>query len=400
MPIGVNQYPILTPEQANPIGTGIEQAIRMRLQSQQARHQAAQAQEKENTNPYAARGSYAKSQSELAYSRLVGPQFMAKLLEHDPAFASLKKADKDAVLNSISTAAQGINSQSYEPAPPIGNWQDLQGQQQGQDQSPLENMIGGIKNLLMGGQQQQQTMQQGQIPANASMNQGAQQQETNEPQDIKARRKAYIDDLEKSKAKAAAEGKTEGEIFGNTLTDVANSSKEALKLGNELDRFHEVYNNSLLVGPLLGKLSKYGPEAAQLPSLSASMQTAVAAQLFGSKTSNYKELLAKDIKLNSELPRAAEAKNYRAMKAETDRLEGMSEFFSAARKLGINDDNDIKNLWHNYNKDVPFFDFKKNQPIEQNLSNNPEEFYEYIQNKLEGGSSSVSKANKDPLGWR
>jgi hypothetical protein len=64
------------------LGTAIAQAA-------DAREKRAKAQETENTNPYAARNAYAKAQSELTYANLMGPQYMAKLLENDPAFASL-----------------------------------------------------------------------------------------------------------------------------------------------------------------------------------------------------------------------------------------------------------------------------------------------------------------------
>src|ERR1017187_7610675 len=53
----------------------------------------------------------ASAKSKTAYSNLMGPQFMAKLLENDPAFASLPDADKARVIKTIGGAAAGISGE-------------------------------------------------------------------------------------------------------------------------------------------------------------------------------------------------------------------------------------------------------------------------------------------------
>lgn len=94
MPLPVQQFQILSPEQANPLGESIYKA----MLSREARMKAATAEEE---LPYAGLSKAAQAASQLAYSSLVGPQFTAKIMGNENLLASMNnpKGTLDSIVN-------------------------------------------------------------------------------------------------------------------------------------------------------------------------------------------------------------------------------------------------------------------------------------------------------------
>lgn len=79
MPIGVNQYQILTPEQANPLGHGIAQAIQAMMQMQESRNYAAQAKKQELENPFVARLQEELLKNKQQENQWYGPKIKSEI---------------------------------------------------------------------------------------------------------------------------------------------------------------------------------------------------------------------------------------------------------------------------------------------------------------------------------
>lgn len=95
MPIAAQNFQILSPDQANPLGEALYKA----MLTKQARMEAAT---KEAELPYAGLSSAANAASKLAYARLMGPQFMAKLMGNENLLANMDnpKQKLDAITGS------------------------------------------------------------------------------------------------------------------------------------------------------------------------------------------------------------------------------------------------------------------------------------------------------------
>jgi hypothetical protein len=126
----------------------------------------------------------AQAASQLAYAKLMGPQYVAKLLQNDGVLANLPDAEKKALLGMVTnagvTATQGGNALGQMP-------QQQPPQHTGVGQPSTNNFSGMIKNALMGllGKGQGQGQAQGGNPfsnAAQSMPQMPQQQPMGMPQ--------------------------------------------------------------------------------------------------------------------------------------------------------------------------------------------------------------------------
>jgi hypothetical protein len=326
----------------------------------------------------------AEANSKNAYAALMGPQFIAKIVA-SPAFAALSPTQRANAIDTLIQVQSGSN---------IGNDQSLAGQSVAQA-TPDTNS--GYSNN--GESKNESALPDGENTISNNENNVGGIQPVN---DVAKNMFNYYQNKEA--------GKTSGEVreqnLGKATMAASDASANAQTLVNQLDRFHEIYNNSILKGKALGWAADWGPEANQMSSLASAMQTTLAAQLFGSKTSNYKEALAGRVKLNASLNPETEKKNYEQLRAESNRASGMDDFYQAAQDLGIRDPSKIKNLWHSYNADVPFYDFKNNRPLENVPDNDQVLFSEYIRHKLSGNSVKQKQNNNkiensnDPLGWR
>lgn len=126
----------------------------------------------------------AQAASQLAYAKLMGPQYVAKLLQNDGVLANLPDAEKKALLGMVTnagvTATQGGNALGQIP-------QQQPPQHTGVGQPSTNNFSGMIKNALMGllGKGQGQGQAQGGNPfsnAAQSMPQMPQQKPMGMPQ--------------------------------------------------------------------------------------------------------------------------------------------------------------------------------------------------------------------------
>lgn len=194
-------------------------------------------------------------------------------------------------------------------------------------------------------------------------------------------------ELKKRESSVTEGAKQQGAAMQKLNDQSLDATSNAYNLEKDLDTFHTLYNQSLLTGPGLGLLSSIGPTSNQLNQLSTSMQTGVASQLFGSKITNYKEQLARDLKLNPSMPAAAEKGAYERLKAASQRIQEYDNFVSYAQDNGISDPNKIKRLWNHYNIDMPIFDGKSLKVIGDNLNKGND----YLSAQL-AGRSLVNKS--------
>lgn len=133
MPISPQQFQILSPEQANPLGEALYKA----MLTKQARMEAAT---KEAELPYAGLSSAANAASKMAYAKLMGPQFMAKLMGNENLLANMDnpKQKLDAI-----TGAAGAGGGSDVSDMIMRYWAQNQGmspQPQQMQQQPQQQM--------------------------------------------------------------------------------------------------------------------------------------------------------------------------------------------------------------------------------------------------------------------
>jgi hypothetical protein len=102
MPLPVQQFQILSPEQANPLGESIYKAMLAR----EAKMKAATAEEE---LPYAGLSKAAQSASQMAYASLMGPQFMAKLMGNENLLANIPEGQRQQYLSGVTGAASQPN---------------------------------------------------------------------------------------------------------------------------------------------------------------------------------------------------------------------------------------------------------------------------------------------------
>lgn len=354
--------------------------------------------------PYAGLSKLAQSASQLAYSSFLAPQFIAKLMQN-PDFMANLTPDQIAALKATQVKAAGTDPFRIVQNVMSGNTNSSTPSNTNTSPSPVipSGSTGDATNSGMSLDADGNNVRASSDEVNAVANQGNQGSATTyDPNKSYAENAA---NYQGTKEKGKAAGKEAGKTLSDALNTAADSSDTAQNLVNQLDRFHKVYQESTFVGKPLGMLARWGTKSSELPSIAADMQTALAAQLFGNKTSNYKEMLARDIKLNPDLPRNAEKENYQAMRAQAVRAGMMNDFYQTAAELGINDRNKIKSLWHSFNADVPMFDFKNNRPLKNRENMGAKDFSDYIVNKVKGKKVSYketddSSNNDDPLGWR
>lgn len=197
-------------------------------------------------------------------------------------------------------------------------------------------------------------------------------------------------ETEKIKASLAQGAREQGAAMQKLNDEALASSGSAIALQKSLDAFHTHYKNANLTGPALGWAAAWGPESGQLQGLSTEMQTSAAAQIFGSKLTNYKEQLAKDLKLNASMRPEAEQGAYDRLRAGTMRVQEYDDFVAAAQNMGVNDPNKIKRLWNHYNLDMPFYNGKTLQVINENLNKGTE----YLQSSLKGSSTTAKSSSE------
>lgn len=100
MPLQPMNFRKLDINESSPIGGALAQSIAQRLAQ-------AQAEEKEAQVPYAGLTARANAASKLAYSNLMGPQFLSKIMEHPELLANIPEEQKKPLLDYIKSAALG-----------------------------------------------------------------------------------------------------------------------------------------------------------------------------------------------------------------------------------------------------------------------------------------------------
>ncbi len=386
MPINPMTFEI----QQSPIfGKGLAEAIEGRLKQYEAATKAAEL-------PYAGPSKLAETLSRTAYAAQVQPQYLSKLAANPAFFNNLTKEQQVALINAVgnqpgvgspAVANAALNIKPGEVSD-FGVLGDLGSKLLGamgmnsappasQQSSPLSS---GISNAMNPGMQQQQLQQpvsndvrevSGMPGSSATRDMnvasiGEPPPDTTGMTPIQrgAVNKAY---QERMGAAGHETGKIQAKAIQDLRTQSQQEAQEAQDMSRNLENFHNVYQKSTLVGPQVGKLAAYGPEAGQLKSLSATLQANQAAKLFGSKTSNYKEQMAKDMKLNPEMNRATEQGAYDRLQAASERMKEKGDFVESAFQRGITDPQKIEQMWFNYNEKVPFFNLKTLKPISENI---------------------------------
>ncbi len=413
MPYQQPNFPLLSPEQADPIGRGLSEGILAHLNSLKAQTEQAKL-------PYAGLTSLADASSKIAFSNMVAPQALAKLVGNPTFFKSLSPEDQQrlsALATLIPSAAAG--GQGY---PNVSQLLGVVNQGKG---APQDQGSGGMINALMGllgqgsaqgGQQQmppQGMPQQPGIPQpQQPAMQSAPQQPIREPgpgsgvnmSDLvsapvpevgtgypppktAAENTADYDAQVAQKVKRTeADQQNKSNSLQTLKDDWAKESDAAYAAKNNMEKFYSLAQKAN-TGPIAGRVAAWNDVGQQLNQISAEMQNDMTVGLFGSKATNYKEQVVGNTKPNVKMgPEAIKGTAERFI-SSLGRLQDKSNFQQIAENLGVTDSNKITTLFHNYNVTHPFYDNKNLRPIPEN--NNPKRYAEFISKQMKGSGLEV-----------
>lgn len=177
-----------------------------------------------------------------------------------------------------------------------------------------------------------------------------------------------------------------GENEANAITS------EALAYQKNLDAFHNSYMQSILRGPYGGGvLAAFGPESSKMSNPGSQLQVSAASTAFGNRITNAKLSLAKQLKLDAKMKPEAELAGYNRLSALNNRQQEYGDFLQYAEDHGVSDISKIRNMFNDYNRDLPVYDGKEDKVID-NLGKYPQ----YIDKQL--GKSSKNRTYNPQTG--
>ena len=230
MPIGVMDFPLLTPQQTSPLGGVLSDAIAKRLAM--AKTQAA-----EESAPYAGIGALSKALSESAYAGAVTPQFQSKLLENIMTASNIPEPEKKRLLSQIlnyggaGIGGAGAGSSSN---PAINKMQQLINQKLEKIANPPQSAsIGDLFKGIFGGGQQSPNNNVGAMPQNGQqpvMNQPAampSQPPAQEPAAPQSGGGGWFENVGQAKG-TIAQGEKEGGARGEAVAQYGKDAKAVI----------------------------------------------------------------------------------------------------------------------------------------------------------------------------
>lgn len=419
MPIGVQQFPILTPGQMNPYN----QALSSGLDTYQNMMKAA----------YAPQQTQANINAKNAYASNVGRQMIATVLSNPMAVASMDDAQFKSLLGQVTNPAGGLsgtaagsNSGGQQTSTGIGGmWdklmqnvglKDAPSPAQGQQASPSSGSSSNayeynpdgtnvkatpeqVNNIANNGnnayQNDSANVPQGtSSPAPVNTNGGA--DNSNQASNIKD---AFIAKnfpgtpqgvaaagRIKAAEVAASTGGTSYQTYRDNVYTSSNSAQNAL---NDLKDFHSNYNKAWAKGPLTDL-----PIARQLAKLDPNYQTAVndannlvvnlaPVLLAGGKQTDAGRALIKNAKISTDLVPDAENHVFQKQSLILDRIGENDPFVAELEKRGIKDVNQQRSAWLDYNRKYPLVN-KEGDLINQNSN----KYSDYISKNYGGAQSN------------
>jgi hypothetical protein len=362
-------FPILSPQQASPLGGVLSDAIAKRLA-------AAQAQKAEAQAPLAGVTSLADALSKIAYSQIVGPQAAMKFIGNERVWPNLRESQRTKGVQDIATAAGNLGGNNLA-------YNLLQAAQSNQQSSP--GLFDGLLSLFGVNKSQNtpevtnQNMQGKSVQTQPiQSNQDVQPVSTTEtnvsgvpkvPQTLGEQPTSFQNEAyyHSQQAAAAAQGAKQGEQLATYLNNMNDMSQSAQNMAQTLQSATNRIDKVYLQGPGLHRLKDLGADAVQLNKELTQMGIWNAGILYGNGTTNAKDDAAASVKLLMSDPIRAKKEFGEKMAAESLRMQIGGQFVNMANEMGITDKNKIQQIWFNYNNKYPAYDYKNHKPLVNNI---------------------------------
>lgn len=372
MPIGVMDFPLLTPQQTSPLGGVLSDAIAKRLHM-------AETEKAEKEVPYAGLSSLAKILSQTQYAANVNPQWAAKLAGHRQIWANMSPEEKEhaVALANSPTANGGLGNSQF--APVIQHAMDIYNKQN----QPSPGLFDSIKNILSGNEHPEEApiafpgISQ-QNNANPPIRKGLPTVSPNlgEQDQAAQNEAAYV----AGQSGATAEGTALGTQSAAKYDQAQKDSEIALNMDQVIDSALLNHKKAFLKGPGLGKLARLGPDASQALKDTNMLAVNMANQLYGSNTTNAKDASTTSLKLNMEDPDRAFDEVGEKLKAQNDRIKWKGTFYQTMRDPSINitDPQERDQLWFDFNAKYPPYDYARHKPIYNHLGLDQDKMVKFI----------------------
>lgn len=415
MDIPVQQFPILTPGQMN----GFNQALPAALESY--------------GNIVNAAYLRPKLQSDIAYKSALATyspyNYLSKAISDPAVFGMMSDDQKQKVLNMMSNIPtnplQSIqNGQGSSPSPLTQVWNSISGnsaqpnpqqmgnQGAGGQQTPVNpsQTVPQSGGTTSGSSLTQPNVQPSNIdlsdPSMNAYNRDFGSPDANRGMAIKYPSPQQKIALARNESTARAEGATGTKIGLNEMNllqkEATADSQSAFNLNLNANKFKEAYDAAYVKGgwanlPGGERIAQFDPNAREAMTAATNAAVDMASKLFGTKQSDYREKLAQQLKFSITMPKKTVDDVFAGVQAEATRAQEHSDFVQTASDLGINNPNKIRNLWYDYNRDRPFYDTKKRQPITENLGS----FNDYLNQRIQGKKAPAPQNNttsaKEPI---
>lgn len=420
MPIGVQQFPILTPGQMNPYN----QALSSGLDTYQNMMKAA----------YTPATTQANINAKNAYAQNVGRQMIATVLSNPMAVASMDDSQFKALLGQVTNPASGLpgmgagtNSGGQQTSSGIGGMWDKLMQNVGLKDAPAATegqptpqtnssnaydynadgtnvkaspeMVNDIANNGNNAYQNNSAnVPQGTSPISG----GSSDQRSNikdayiaknfpgTPEGIAASGRIKAAEV------AASTGGTAYQTYRDNVYTSSNSAQNAL---NDLKDFHANYNKAWAKGPLtnvpiLKQLSQLDPDYQSAVNDANNLVVNLAPVLLaGGKQTDAGRALIKNAKIAPDLAPDSESHVFQKQSLILNRINENDTFASELDKRGIKDVNQQRSAWLDYNRKYPLVD--KNGNL---INQNENKYGEYISNTY-GGAEPNQGSQQGSGSW-
>lgn len=404
MPIGVQQFPILTPGQMNPFN----QALSSGLDTYQNMMKAA----------YTPATTEANINAKNAYAQNVGRQMIATVLSNPLAVSQMSDEQFKSMVNQVSNP-QGAGMMGGQPqsggssgigglwdgllvktglkdapAAPAANSGGLVPDAQSSANSGMSydangnNVVGNIDDALNRSNGGTSNVPQGtqQAPSQGSSLKDAYIAKNfpGTPQGIEAAQR-----LQGAKTAASTEGDSY-QKYRDTISTTSNSAQSAL---NDLYDFHSNYQKATAKGPLtkipiINKLAQLDPNYQTALNDSNNLVVNLAPVLLagGKQTDAGRELL-KNAKIEPGLAPDAEQHVFEKQSLILNRINENNPFADEMEKYGVKDVNKQRSAWLDYNRKYPLVN--KNGTL---ISDNLNKYQEYIAKNYGGGGGGSDQS--------
>jgi hypothetical protein len=198
------------------------------------------------------------------------------------------------------------------------------------------------------------------------------------------------------------EAKTGVHSYNTVQTSASEAADQAVDMKRDVEKFNDAYSrlNTLERGPVAGKGPAVTGAAKDAEAASSKMLATYARMAQQGHITNTDFELFKSLKLNREMTPDSVKTMSKFTNMMADRLQERPEFLNTARKLGLNAQ-EAQTLWTRYDNDRPIFDYKTKTPLTKNLSTwqsflTPQKINDVREGKREPVDYSDKKADSTP----